>query len=119
MNKTGLLLLLCAAMMCVQAGCTTGDEAGISGESNIARDIEETSRQVGQSVADAGQSGVETIDNAGEKSGVKNVVKGVGQVVVDTTEDIGRPQRGEVMGNELTLFPPETENEGKVLKIEF
>ena len=56
---------------------------------------------------------------AGMKTGVTPVVQGVSQAVVDATEQIGTEKRGNVMGQDVILFPPETQDDGKVLKIEF
>lgn len=70
-------------------------------------------------VTAVGQEGVKTIDHAGRQSGVTPVVQGVSQAIVDTTEQLGEEKRGNIMGQEVILFPPETKHDGKVLKIEF
>jgi len=75
--------------------------------------------QTKDTVTNVGQEGVKTVHNAGMRTGVTPVVQGVSQAVVDASEQIGSEKRGNVMGQEVILFPPETQEDGKVLKIEF
>lgn len=117
MKNTHVSLLLGVALAVAIAGCETNESETKAGAPF--QEVGDAARQAGRKAADAGQTGVEAINAAGDKTGVKNAVKGVSQVVVDTSEDIGRSQHGNVMGQDVTLFPPETENEGKILKIEF
>jgi len=107
-----IVFMVTASCFCGCAGSDNQDKSAVEG-------IRETSYQVQKTAVDTGEKGVETIKAASDISGTTKVVKGVSQVVVDTSEDIGRERKGKIMGQDATLFPPETENDGKILKIEF
>ena len=113
---------LWALLLCVFfAGCANQDTCDV--EDNPIRKVQcgtaEVTQGVKKVVVDVGEEGVSTLHNAGMKSGVSPALQGVSQAIVDTSEQIGQEQRGTVMGQEVILFPPETENEGKILRIEF
>lgn len=111
-------LLLGAAVV---AGCAT--QQTCETEDHPVRRMQcetaEVAEGVTKTVVDVSEEGVNTIHNAGKRSGVTPAVQGVSQAIVDASEEIGKEQRGKMMGQEVILFPPETENEGKILKIEF
>ena len=96
-------------------GCAGNDNQSESGMEGI----RETSYKIQKTATDVGEKGVETIKTASDVTGTTKIVKGVSQVIVDASEDIGQEKKGKIMGQDATLFPPETEKEGKILKIEF
>lgn|GEM_PF-2822285 len=85
----------------------------------VVEGIRNTTSEVGTAVTGAGERSVETVDSVGSATGVKNVIKGVGSAIVDTSEDIGQEKKGKVMGKDMTIFPPEARDDGKVIKIDF
>ncbi len=119
MNVFKCLWTLVLCVVC--AGCANQDTCDV--EDNPIRKVQcgtaEVTHGVKKAVVDVSEEGVSTLHNAGMKTGVSPALQGVSQVIVDTSEQIGQEQRGKVMGQEVILFPPETENEGKILRIEF
>ena len=114
--RTLCYILITAVTLFVFNGCASKDEQA---DKQPLSQIRNATIQTKDTVTNVGQEGVKTMHNAGMKTGVTPVVQGVSQAIVDTSEEIGTEKRGNVMGQEVILFPPETQDDGKVLKIEF
>jgi len=111
-------MILAIAVFCVfVSGCNIKNIPPDPPE--VIQGIQNTTSDVGTAVSGAGEQGITTVDSVGSTTGVKNVIKGVGKAVVDTSENIGQEQKGKVMGKDMTIFPPEAEEDGKVIKIDF
>ena len=106
----GIALLFMGCICCFAAD----DQDGTAVEK-----IKSASYKIKKTAADTGEKGVKTIKSASDVTGATKVVKGISQVIVDASEDIGQEKKGKILGQDATLFPPETENDGKILKIEF
>ncbi len=117
--KIWILGFVLAGIMIYISGCGIEQPSQTTDEPQVVKNIHQAVYEVDKTATDAGEKVVEVLTNAGEATGVTPVMQGVSQVIVDTSEDIAQPKTGTVMGQETTLFPPETENEGKILKIEF
>ena len=117
----GLKFMWVCLMCVVCAGCATQDTCDVDKTpmQKMQCEAAEVTEGVTKTVVDVSEEGVNTLHNAGMKSGVTPALQGVSQAIVDTSEQIGKEQRGTVMGKDVVLFPPETENEGKILRIEF
>lgn len=103
----------------VTVSCFCGCAGNDNQSGSAVEDIRETSYKIQKTAADAGEKGVKTIKAASDVTGTTKIVKGVSQVIVDVSEDIGQEKKGKIMGQDATLFPPEAQKEGKILKIEF
>jgi hypothetical protein len=109
-------------LLCVFCAGCAHDESKNKDDNPLLRvqsDAVEVTEGVTKTVIDVSEEGISSLHDAGMKTGVTPAVRGVSQAIVETSEQIGQEQRGTVMGQEVILFPPETENEGKILRIEF
>lgn len=110
---------LTATLSILLAGCVADNPPDTSSDAPIIKEFKETRYKVQKKTNEIGQESVTTVINAGDKTGVNRTVTGISEAIVNTSEEIGQEQKGDLMGSDVTLFPQEAENDGKVLRIDF
>ena len=100
-------------------GCAVTDPPDTAGDAPVIKEFKETSYEVRKKANEVGQGGVTYVRNVGDQTGVNKTVTGISEVIVDTSEEIGQEQKGELFGADVSLFPPQAENDGKVLRVDF